>query len=106
MVLAGYMRMVKAPLLESFPRRMINIHPSLLPEFPGHEAWTQAVAAGVKESGCTVHYVDAGMDTGEIIAQARVPVLEGDTPETLHARIQVEEHKLYPAVIAQLAAQR
>jgi phosphoribosylglycinamide formyltransferase 1 len=105
-VLAGYMRMVKAPLLESFPRRMINIHPSLLPEFPGLEAWTQAVAAGVKESGCTVHYVDAGMDSGEIIAQARVPVLEGDTPETLHARIQVEEHKLYPSVIAQLAAGR
>ena len=105
-VLAGYMRMVKAPLLESFPRRMINIHPSLLPEFPGLEAWTQAVAAGAQESGCTVHYVDAGMDTGEIIAQARVPVLEGDTPETLHARIQVEEHKLYPAVIAQLAAVR
>jgi phosphoribosylglycinamide formyltransferase-1 len=105
-VLAGYMRMVKAPLLEAFPQRMINIHPSLLPEFPGLEAWTQAVRAGVKESGCTVHYVDAGMDSGEIIAQARVPVLEGDTPETLHARIQVEEHQLYPAVIAQLAAQR
>jgi phosphoribosylglycinamide formyltransferase 1 len=105
-VLAGYMRMVKAPLLEAFPQRMINIHPSLLPEFPGLEAWTQAVRAGVKESGCTVHYVDAGMDSGEIIAQARVPVLEGDTPETLHARIQIEEHKLYPAVIAQLAAQR
>jgi phosphoribosylglycinamide formyltransferase 1 len=105
-VLAGYMRMVKAPLLEAFPQRMINIHPSLLPEFPGLEAWTQAVRAGVKESGCTVHYVDAGMDSGLIIAQARVPVLEGDTPETLHARIQVEEHKLYPAVIAQLATQR
>jgi phosphoribosylglycinamide formyltransferase 1 len=105
-VLAGYMRMVKAPLLDGFHRRMINIHPSLLPEFPGLEAWTQAVRAGVKESGCTVHYVDAGMDSGEIIAQARVPVLEGDTPESLHARIQVEEHKLYPEVIAQFATQR
>ena len=105
-VLAGYMRMVKAPLLEAFPRRIINIHPSLLPNFPGLEAWTQAVAAGAKESGCTVHYVDAGMDTGEIIAQAKVPVLPNDTPETLHARIQVEEHKLYPAVIARLADQR
>ena len=102
-ILAGYMRMIKAPLLEAFPRRIINIHPSLLPNFPGLEAWTQAVAAGAKESGCTVHYVDAGMDTGDVIAQANVPVLPNDTPETLHARIQVEEHKLYPAVIAQLA---
>jgi phosphoribosylglycinamide formyltransferase-1 len=105
-VLAGYMRMIKAPLLEAFPHRIINIHPSLLPEFPGLEAWTQAVAAKAIESGCTVHYVDSGMDTGEVIAQARVPVLPNDTPETLHARIQVEEHKLYPAVIAQLAAAR
>jgi phosphoribosylglycinamide formyltransferase 1 len=102
-VLAGYMRMIKAPLLEAFPHRIINIHPSLLPSFPGLEAWTQAVTAGAKESGCTVHYVDAGMDTGDVIAQARVPVLPNDTPETLHARIQVEEHKLYPAVISQLA---
>jgi phosphoribosylglycinamide formyltransferase-1 len=101
-VLAGYMRMIKAPLLEAFPHRIINIHPSLLPSFPGLEAWTQAVTAGAKESGCTVHYVDAGMDTGDVIAQARVPVLPNDTPETLHARIQVEEHKLYPAVLAQL----
>ena len=103
-VLAGYMRMIKAPLLAAFPRRIINIHPSLLPNFAGLEAWTQAVAAGATESGCTVHYVDAGMDTGEVIAQAKVPVLPTDTPETLHARIQVEEHKLYPAVIARLAA--
>jgi phosphoribosylglycinamide formyltransferase 1 len=105
-VLAGYMRMIKAPLLEAFPHRIINIHPSLLPAFPGLEAWTQAVAAGAQETGCTVHYVDAGMDTGEIIAQAKVPVLPNDTPETLHARIQVEEHRLYPQVIAQIAAQR
>lgn len=103
-VLAGYMRMVKAPLLEGFPRRIINIHPSLLPQFPGLEAWAQAVAAGAKESGCTVHYVDSGMDTGEIIAQAKVPVLPDDTAGTLHARIQVEEHKLYPAVVAEFAA--
>lgn len=103
-ILAGYMRMVKAPLLDAFPRRIINIHPSLLPQFPGLEAWAQAVAAGAKESGCTVHYVDSGMDTGEIIAQAKVPVLPDDTAGTLHARIQVEEHKLYPAVIAQFAA--
>ncbi len=98
-VLAGWMRMIKAPLLEAFPRRIVNIHPSLLPAFPGLEAWKQAVAAGASQSGCTVHYVDAGMDTGEIIAQASVPVLAGDTPEILHARIQVEEHRLYPEVL-------
>lgn len=103
-VLAGWMRMVKAPLLEAFPRRIINIHPSLLPAFPGLEAWRQAVEAGASRSGCTVHYVDAGMDTGDIIAQAEVEVLPGDTPASLHARIQVEEHRLYPQVLADLAA--
>jgi phosphoribosylglycinamide formyltransferase-1 len=102
-VLAGYMRMIKAPLLEAFPGRIVNIHPSLLPAFPGLEAWKQAVLAGATESGCTVHYVDAGMDTGEVIAQRRVPVLAGDSPESLHARIQEQEHALYPEVIAQLA---
>lgn len=99
-VLAGYMRMVKAPLLEAFPRRVINIHPSLLPKFPGLEAWRQALEAGEVETGCTVHFVDEGMDTGEIIAQAKVPVLPGDTAASLHARIQVAEHRLYPEVIA------
>ena len=103
-VLAGYMRMIKAPLLEAFPGRIINIHPSLLPAFPGLESWAQAVAAGVKETGCTVHYVDAGMDTGSVIAQRRVPIFPGDTAASVHARIQVEEHQLYPAVIAKLAA--
>jgi phosphoribosylglycinamide formyltransferase-1 len=102
-VLAGYMRMVKAPLLDAYPRRIINIHPSLLPAFPGLDAWSQALAAGVATTGCTVHYVDAGMDTGEIIAQREVPVLPGDTAESLHARIQVAEHALYPAVLAQLS---
>ena len=102
-VLAGYMRMIKAPLLDAFPRRIVNIHPSLLPAFPGLESWRQAVAAGATESGCTVHYVDDGMDTGEIIAQRRVPVLPGDTPATLHARIQEQEHQLYPEVLARLA---
>ena len=102
-VLAGYMRMIKAPLLDAFPRRIINIHPSLLPAFPGLESWRQAVAAGATESGCTVHFVDDGMDSGEIIAQRRVPVLPGDTAATLHARIQVEEHRLYPEVLARLA---
>ena len=105
-VLAGWMRMIKAPLLEAFPRRIVNIHPSLLPTFPGLEAWKQAVAASALESGCTVHYVDAGMDSGEIIAQRRVPILPGDTPEVLHARIQEQEHQLYPAVLAGLAAAR
>jgi len=103
-VLAGYMRMIKAPLLEAFPRQIINIHPSLLPKFPGIESWKQALAAGETKTGCTVHYVDNGMDTGEIIAQSEVPVLPEDTAETLHARIQVAEHELYPAVIATLAA--
>jgi phosphoribosylglycinamide formyltransferase-1 len=103
--LAGYMRMIKAPLLDAFPQRVINIHPSLLPSFPGLEAWKQAVEAHATKSGCTVHYVDSGMDTGEIIAQSEVPVLPGDTAETLHARIQIAEHQLYPAVISRLAAQ-
>ena len=103
-VLAGYMRMVKGPLLEAFSRRIINIHPALLPAFPGLEAWKQALDAGAEKSGCTVHFVDAGMDTGEIIARAEVPVLAGDTPESLHARIQIEEHRLYPAVVARFAS--
>jgi len=102
-VLAGWMRMIKAPLLEAFPRRIINIHPSLLPAFPGLEAWKQALAAGATEAGCTVHYVDSGMDTGEIIARSAVPVFPTDTAEELHARIQVAEHRLYPAVLARLA---
>lgn len=103
-VLAGYMRMIKAPLLEAFPNRIVNIHPSLLPQFPGLASWAQALAAGVNETGCTVHFVDSGMDTGPIIAHSRVPVLPGDTAETVHARIQVAEHALYPAVIRDLAA--
>ena len=97
--LAGFMRLVKQPLLDAFPDRIINIHPSLLPHYPGLMAWKQAVEDGAKESGCTVHYVDAGMDTGPVILQAKVPVLEGDTSETLHARIQVEEHRIYPEAI-------
>ena len=105
-VLAGFMRLLKEPLVTAFPRRIINIHPSLLPGFPGLEAWRQALEAGESETGCTVHYVDLGMDTGPVIAQARVPVLPGDTAETLHARIQQAEHTLYPQVIADLAARR
>jgi phosphoribosylglycinamide formyltransferase-1 len=97
--LAGFMRIVKAPLLEAFPGRILNIHPALLPAFPGLEAWKQALDAGATESGCTVHYVDAGMDTGPPIIRARVPVMPDDTPESLHARIQVEEHRVYPEAI-------
>lgn len=100
-VLAGFMRVLKAPTLDAFPHRILNIHPSLLPKFPGLEAWKQALAAGEKIAGCTVHYVDAGVDSGEIIAQRAVAILPNDTPETLHARIQMAERSLYPEVIAQ-----
>jgi phosphoribosylglycinamide formyltransferase 1 len=102
--LAGFMRLVKRPLLDAFPARILNIHPSLLPAFPGLEAWRQAVEAGVSESGATVHLVDAGMDTGPILGQERVAVFPDDTPETLHARIRIAEHRLYPEMIARYAA--
>jgi phosphoribosylglycinamide formyltransferase-1 len=98
-VLAGFMRVLKEPMLEAFPRRIINLHPSLLPKYPGVEAWRQALAAGETVTGCTVHYVDAGIDSGEIIAQRQVPIRPNDTPESLHARIQIAERELYPAVI-------
>lgn len=97
--LAGFMMIVKRRMLAAFPRRIINIHPSLLPAFPGLEAWKQALDAGVKETGCTVHYVDEGTDTGPIILQKKVSVLHGDTPETLHARIQQQEHEAYPEAL-------
>src|SRR2546423_4415456 len=104
-VLAGFMRVLKSPMLQAFPRRIINIHPSLLPKFPGLEAWKQALAAGETVTGCTVHFVDEKIDHGDIIAQREVPILDDDTPETVHARIQIAEHELYPAVIAQLSRQ-
>ena len=103
-VLAGFMRVLKPVMLEAFPRRIINLHPSLLPKFPGREAWTQALAAGETVTGCTVHYVDAGVDSGEIIAQREVPILPNDTPASLHGRIQLAERELFPAVIGELAA--
>lgn len=102
-VLAGYMRVVKQPLLEAFRGRILNIHPSLLPAFPGLKAWEQALRAGVTETGCTVHWVNETVDGGQIIDQARVPVLPGDTPETLHHRIQTAEHQLFPSVLLRLA---
>jgi phosphoribosylglycinamide formyltransferase 1 len=100
-VLAGFMRVLHEPMLKAFPRRIINIHPSLLPKFPGLEAWKQALAAGEAVTGCTVHYVDERIDHGQIVAQREVRILPNDTPESLHARIQVLEHELYPAVIAE-----
>ncbi|HHP50973.1 MAG TPA: phosphoribosylglycinamide formyltransferase, partial [Moorella mulderi] len=105
-VLAGFMRILTPAFLEKFPLRVINIHPSLLPAFPGLNAQRQAWEYGVKYSGCTVHFVDEGVDTGPIIAQAVVPVLDHDTPETLAERILVEEHRLYPQVIRWLAEGR
>ncbi len=104
-VLAGFMRVLKAPMLGAFPRRIINIHPSLLPKFPGLEAWKQALAAGETVTGCTVHYVDDKIDHGDIIAQRQVPVLPNDSAESLHERIQIAEHALYPSVIAQMCAE-
>jgi phosphoribosylglycinamide formyltransferase 1 len=102
-VLAGFMRIVKQPLLSAFPRKIVNIHPSLLPKFPGLEAWKQALAAAEPKTGCTVHYVDAAIDAGEILGSETVPILPDDTPESLHARIQRAEHVLLPSVIAGLA---
>jgi phosphoribosylglycinamide formyltransferase 1 len=103
--LAGFMRVLKAPMLNAFPRRIVNIHPSLLPKFPGLEAWRQALEAGEKLTGCTVHYVDEEIDHGDVIAHREVPILADDTPERLHARIQIAEHQLYPAVIARVCQQ-
>jgi len=103
--LAGFMRVLTASFISGWEGRMMNIHPSLLPAFPGLESWKQALDAGVSETGATVHFVDDGMDTGPVILQERVPVLPGDTAESLHARIQVAEHRLYPAAI-ELAAAR
>jgi phosphoribosylglycinamide formyltransferase 1 len=102
-VLAGFMRILKGEFLRAFAQRVVNIHPALLPSFPGLEAWKQALAYGVKVTGVTVHLVDQGIDTGPILAQRTVPVLEGDTAATLHARIQEAERELYPATIAELA---
>lgn len=100
--LAGFMRIVDAGIIRAFPNRIINIHPSLLPLFPGLDVQKRAIEAGAKESGCTVHFVDEGVDTGPIIMQASVPVLPGDTAETLSARILKEEHRIYPIVVQAL----
>jgi formyltetrahydrofolate-dependent phosphoribosylglycinamide formyltransferase len=103
-VLAGYMHLLTPAFLERFPGAVVNVHPSLLPDFPGAHAVEEQLAAGVDETGATVHLVDEGVDSGPILAQARVPVLAGDTPETLHARIKELEHSLLPRVVGELCA--
>jgi phosphoribosylglycinamide formyltransferase 1 len=102
-VLAGFMRVLKGEFLRAFEGRIVNVHPSLLPSFPGLEAWKQALDHSVKVTGCTVHFVDAGVDAGPIIAQQTVPVLDGDTAESLHQRIHAAEHELYPKCVAAIA---
>ncbi|HEX7598921.1 MAG TPA: phosphoribosylglycinamide formyltransferase [Polyangia bacterium] len=105
-VLAGFMRLLTPHFLDTFPHRVVNIHPALLPSFPGVHAQKQAFLGGVRFTGCTVHFVDAGTDTGPIIAQAVVPVLESDDEESLRLRILAEEHRLFPAVIRAIAEGR
>lgn len=105
-LLAGFMRILKGGFLRAFPQKVINIHPSLLPSFPGIESWKQALDYGVKFTGVTVHFVDEGVDTGPIIAQRVVPVLENDTPTSLHERIQEQERIIYPEVAAAFASGR
>ncbi|MFZ5444341.1 MAG: phosphoribosylglycinamide formyltransferase [Myxococcota bacterium] len=104
--LAGYMRLVTPTFLRAFPGRVVNLHPALLPSFPGLHGVKQAIDAGVAVAGCTVHFVDEGTDTGPIIAQAAVPVLPGDDESALAARIHAEEHRLYPAVVKAIATGR
>lgn len=105
-VLAGFMRIVTPALLDAFPNRVVNVHPALLPAFPGTNAQAQALSYGVRVSGCTVHLVDAGTDTGPILAQAAVPVLEGDDVASLRARILEKEHELLPRVLGWIAASK
>ena len=104
--MAGFMRIITPVLLDAFPMAVMNIHPALLPAFPGLHAQRQALEYGVKVAGCTVHLVDPGTDTGPIIMQAAVPIVEGDTEQTLSARIQKEEHRIYPEAIGLFAAGR
>jgi len=105
LIMAGWMRRVTQVLIDGFPGRILNIHPSVLPSFPGVRAPEQAITAGVKVAGCTVHHVELKVDSGPIIMQAVVPILKGDTAESLQARIQVQEHRIYPAAIAIAATQ-
>ena len=102
--LAGYMRLVGAPLLDAYPNAILNIHPSLLPAFPGVDPQRQAIEHGVRVSGVTVHFVTSELDNGPIVLQRAVPVVEGDTPDTLAARILIEEHKAYPEAVSMVLA--
>ena len=104
-IMAGWMRVITQELIDAFPRKILNIHPSLLPSFPGAKAIEQALATGVKITGCTVHYVELEVDSGPIIMQAAVPILPNDSLETLHQRIQVQEHRIFPRAIALAASQ-
>jgi phosphoribosylglycinamide formyltransferase 1 len=101
-VCAGYMHLLTGAFLDRFPQRIVNVHPALLPRFPGTHAIRDALAAGVDETGATIHFVDEGVDTGPVIRQERVPVLPGDTVETVRARVQAVEHRLLPEVVRQL----
>jgi phosphoribosylglycinamide formyltransferase-1 len=103
--LAGYMRLLSPAFVAAFPRRILNVHPSLLPAFPGVDAQAQALAHGARVSGCTVHLVDEGLDSGPIVVQRAVPVEDDDTPETLAARILVEEHQAYPEALRRLLSE-
>jgi len=103
-VLAGYMHLLTQPFLDRFPDRIVNVHPSLLPAFPGARAVEEQLSAQVAESGATVHLVDEGVDSGRILRQERVPVVAGDTIETLHGRIKAVEHRLLPEVVRELCA--
>ena len=103
-ILSGYMRLLSPQFVERWEGKIVNIHPSLLPDFPGAHAHREVIRSGVDKSGCTVHYVDAGMDTGQIIAQCEVEVLPGDTEETLASRIKHFEHILYPQVVDAIAS--
>ena len=103
-VLAGFMRILKGEFLREFEGRVVNVHPSLLPSFPGLQAWKQALDHGVKVTGATVHYVDQGVDSGPVIAQEPVPVMDDDTPESLHARIKIVEQRIYPEAIGAIAS--
>lgn len=104
-IMAGWMRIVTQTLINAFPKRILNLHPSLLPSFRGARAVEEALTAGVKITGCTVHHVELEVDSGPIVIQAAVPVLPGDTPETLHQRIQVQEHRIFPLAIALASAE-
>jgi phosphoribosylglycinamide formyltransferase-1 len=105
-VLAGYMHLLTTDFLDRFPERVVNVHPSLLPAFPGAHAVADQLAAGVRESGCTVHLVDEGVDSGPILLQEPVPVVEGDTEETLHERIKAVEHRLLPRAVEEILCAR